>query len=273
MMRRVFSTLSSSSSRFDVVVVGGGPTGGSLVISLASQFPHLRVALLDRTWTSSPPPVAPPDVPDMRVLALSPASMNFLSQCGVWDKIARTFPYYDMKVWDAMSAGEISFHSSELNVPMLGSVVENNVLQSAVAQRLQEIMAGKNNLEIISPDELVAVDPALPEPSMLPSLNGFPQKIFSSGFPFFLPDAPAAQHPHITAVLKSGRRIEASLIVGCDGANSALKKLMKTKTIGWDYQQRAVVSTVQLAENTGVMSTCWQRFLPNGPIAILPSSK
>lgn len=40
------------------------------------------------------------------------------------------------------------------------------------------------------------------------------------------------------------------------------------RTVGWSYEQRGVVATVE----TGTPNhTAWQRFLPNGPLALLPA--
>ena len=39
----------------------------------------------------------------------------------------------------------------------------------------------------------------------------------------------------------------------------------------WQYDQSAVVATLQV-QSIGGNSTAWQRFLPNGPVALLPVS-
>lgn len=63
--------------------------------------------------------------------------------------------------------------------------------------------------------------------------------------------------------------LHAQLVVGADGANSAVRRLSDMGTWGWDYASRAVVATV---ETEAHHSTAWQRFLPHGPVAILPTS-
>lgn len=55
--------------------------------------------------------------------------------------------------------------------------------------------------------------------------------------------------------------------VGADGSKSRVKELAGISTTGWKYSQNAIICTVQHMEE----SRCaWQRFLPNGPIALLP---
>ncbi|CAG8676792.1 919_t:CDS:2, partial [Scutellospora calospora] len=53
------------------------------------------------------------------------------------------------------------------------------------------------------------------------------------------------------------------------GINSIVRSFANIESLGWDYNAHAVVATLQvnpLAENV----TAWQRFLPTGPIAMLP---
>ncbi len=69
------------------------------------------------------------------------------------------------------------------------------------------------------------------------------------------------------------RRLAARLLVGADGANSPVRRFAGIESRGWDYDRHAVVATVQL-EGAGwggeARKTAYQRFLPTGPIALLP---
>lgn len=57
------------------------------------------------------------------------------------------------------------------------------------------------------------------------------------------------------------------LQVGADGSKSCVRELARIQTTGWKYSQSAIICTVEHA----VENFCaWQRFLPNGPIALLP---
>jgi len=57
------------------------------------------------------------------------------------------------------------------------------------------------------------------------------------------------------------------LKVGADGGKSRVRELAGFKTTGWNYSQNAIICTV---EHTSANHCAWQRFLPNGPIALLP---
>lgn len=71
--------------------------------------------------------------------------------------------------------------------------------------------------------------------------------------------------------LDNGQELLSQLVVGADGVNSVVRKYAGIETVGWDYQQKGVVATLELSlENC---NTAWQRFLPSGPIAMLPLGK
>lgn len=55
--------------------------------------------------------------------------------------------------------------------------------------------------------------------------------------------------------------------VGADGSKSRVRELAGIRTTGWNYSQNAIICTVEhTEENRGA----WQRFLPKGPLALLP---
>lgn len=55
--------------------------------------------------------------------------------------------------------------------------------------------------------------------------------------------------------------------VGADGGKSRVRELAGFKITGWNYSQNAVICTV---EHPVENQCAWQRFLPSGPIALLP---
>lgn len=55
--------------------------------------------------------------------------------------------------------------------------------------------------------------------------------------------------------------------VGADGGKSHVRELAGFGTTGWNYSQNAIICTV---EHTIENRCAWQRFLPAGPIALLP---
>jgi 2-octaprenylphenol hydroxylase len=136
-----------------------------------------------------------------------------------------------MHVWDAGGNGEIHFNSADVGAPLLGHIVENRVIVSALTQRIGAF----DNIDMIHPARLTAL-----------AVNG----------------------SHAVLTLDDNRRMETPLVVGADGARSGVRELTGITTRGWEYQQKAVVATVttELAHR----ETAWQRFMPTGPLAFLP---
>lgn len=169
---------------------------------------------------------------DLRVVGLAPSSIALLSDLGVWTAIsdARVGPYRHMHVWDAQSGASIDFNAASEGRQLLGCIVENSLIQSLLWQALEA--AGVRRL---CPVEV-------------------------TGF--------AAREDRVVLELADGEALAARLLVAADGASSPLRALAGIRTRGRDYAQRAVVAHVSTERPHD--HTAWQRFLPSGPLALLP---
>jgi 2-octaprenylphenol hydroxylase len=65
-----------------------------------------------------------------------------------------------------------------------------------------------------------------------------------------------------------GRELVSRLVVGADGAHSLVRECAGLPVRTRDYRQLAIVATVRTAR--AHQNTAWQRFLPTGPLALLP---
>jgi ubiquinone biosynthesis monooxygenase Coq6 len=76
-----------------------------------------------------------------------------------------------------------------------------------------------------------------------------------------------------TVTTDQGVEISARLLVGADGGNSPVRQFANIESFGWDYNNHAIVATLRL-ELSGNLpnNSAYQRFLPTGPIALLPVS-
>lgn len=210
------------------VIIVGGAIVGA-TLACALANTRLRVAVIE----AKPPALDwPEDSVDLRVSALTLSSLRILAALEVWPDIAaRISPFREMHVWDSMGSGLIHFDSADIGEATLGYIVENRVIQSALFKRARTCA----NIDWLSGTDVSALD-LLPEQAILCSADG--------------------------------RELSASLVVGADGSNSAVRRLAGITTRGWDHRQTAVVTVVNISGCH--QATAWQRFLPTGPLAFLP---
>jgi len=69
-------------------------------------------------------------------------------------------------------------------------------------------------------------------------------------------------------ILKSGELLQAPLIIGADGAKSMMRQIANISTIGHEYGQSGVVTTI--SHEKPHFNTAYEHFRPNGPFASLP---
>lgn len=213
---------------YDIVIVGAGMAGATLAASLIDS--GLNVAVLEG---AAPQDVRADDPMDLRVSAITRASQQIFTAIQAWSGMVarRVSPFREMHVWDAGSDGIIHFDSADVGEDTLGHIIENRVVQIALWERLQQA----NNIALLSPAACMGLKRA---------------------------------HPRVEVQLADGSSVSAALVVGADGAQSRVRHFAAIPTHGWEYDQHAVVATVQ--PEYPHCETAWQRFLPSGPLAFLP---
>ncbi|EQD58412.1 Ubiquinone biosynthesis hydroxylase, UbiH/UbiF/VisC/COQ6 [mine drainage metagenome] len=205
---------------------------GAGMVGAAAALALARQGYTVQLLDAAPPPAPPgPDL-DLRVVALAPSSARLLATLGVWPlaERERVASYRAMHVWDAASGAAFDFDAGLLDAQCLGWIVENRLLQWVLWQAL--LQAG-----VVLRSATQAVGHAV--------------------------DADGAR-----VDLADGDSLRARLLLAADGRDSPLRQTAGIGVRGRDYGQRAVVAHLRSARPHA--HTAWQRFLPGGPLALLP---
>jgi 2-octaprenylphenol hydroxylase len=213
---------------YDVIIVGAGMVGAALACALDGSA--LRIAVIEAR-----PPARdwPADSTDLRVSAITQASQRIFTAVDAWPTMVaqRVSPFREMHVWDAGSGGVIHFDSAHIGRDTLGYIIENRVIQYALLQRMDR----SGDITWVCPARVTSMT--------------------------------RADHAVILG-LDDGTALHGKLVIGADGADSKIRQLAGIPVSRRDYDQRAVVATVETA--LPHRETAWQRFLPTGPLAFLP---
>lgn len=210
------------------VVIVGGGMVGAALACALGDSP-LRVCVLE----SGSAPLPPGKEYDLRVSAVTAGSKSILDAVGAWDLIAsrRVAPISGMHVWDEGGEGSIDFDSAELGVPALGYIVENGLILHSLVERMRQFA----NIEYRNG---VSWDVLEPEPA------------------------------YIRIGLGDGASLRAALVVGADGAASAVRKAAGIQSRSSGFDQKAIVGVVHSERRHEFIAR--QRFLETGPLAFLP---
>ncbi len=245
----------------DVAVVGGGMVGAAAALALARA--GFSTALLE---ARAPAPWSADAEVDLRVVGLAPSSVMLLDELGVWTSIrtARASPYTHMHVWEAGSGAAIDFDAASEGRDRLGYIVENSLVQWTLWQALDAAQgcasaAGAGGAEAAAAQGCASAAGAGSAGLAAAGVRRLcPAEV--KGF--------EAREDRILLELADGETLAAGLLVAADGAASPLRQLAGIGTRGRDYAQCAVVAHV--ATERPHENTAWQRFLPGGPLALLP---
>lgn len=219
----------------DIVIAGGGTIGLATAALLATgeHASAFRIVVLDAGAFPERPQSH--EIP-LRVSALSPASTGTLDRVGAWASVAAgpCCAYDRMRVWDASAPPEgsatLAFDADEFGVPHLGYVAANEHVRAALL------------------DVLAATSVKLRFDAPIAGLDD------------------SHERPRLTLV--DGTRLDADLIIAADGARSFVRDAAGIALKSRIYRQTAFVTHVETERPH--CDTAWQRFLPEGPIGLLP---
>jgi ubiquinone biosynthesis monooxygenase Coq6 len=206
---------------------------------------NLKIALVESQSLGTTRSFAlPPTQFSNRCSSLTPSSVRFLDSIGVWQHVdrSRVQDYDEMQVWDGISGARIEFDwPVEKRGQTIAYMTENLNLTSGLLKRIDEL----GGVEILDGEKVESI--SLAEETEEMNLTGWP-----------------------LVSLSGGRKLVARLLVGADGANSPVRSFAGIESRGWDYERHGVVATLESKGGREGPTTAYQRFLPTGPVAMLP---
>lgn len=169
---------------------------------------------------------------DIRVSAITGASRNFFSFIGTWEIMQgmRTGQVRQMEIWDEGGKGSLHLDAAQTGEACLAHIIENSVIRAALYERLKTLA----NVRYLEQTQV--------------TFGSF-----------------AEDHVQLTV---NGEQIRTRLLVGADGARSAVRDWAQIPCSGWSFDQTAIVATVRTELPHDF--TAYQRFLQTGPLAFLP---
>lgn len=213
----------------DIAIIGAGLVGSVLALALA----RTPGAAFDVVLADGAPGPRTPD--DIRAYAIAAGTRRMLDTLGVWALVEDAaqpvsgFDISDTRLADAVRPIIASFEGEAADGEPFAHFVDGRELMRAVSRRLSEAGARIRWGQRL---ESLSVDAA------------------AASLAFG--DGP----------------VRARLVVGADGARSAVRRAARIGRIGWPYGQSAIVTII--GHEVPHDGRAVQHFLPGGPFAMLP---
>ena len=212
------------------IVIAGGGMIGTS-LALALAPLGLRVAVVEAIARKQH---QQPSFDD-RSTALSRSTQRMFEAMGLWDAVvAASTPIASIHVSDKGRFGFSHIDAEEQGVEALGYVVINRVL----GEVLQSNLSAAKNVDVFCPARIESIELGPEQASATLSSDDGDQTL------------------------------TCKLLVAADGANSAVREMMGISAQQREYGQRAVIGNLLPEKNMD--HRAFERFTPQGPLAILP---
>ncbi|MDC9729486.1 MAG: 2-octaprenyl-6-methoxyphenyl hydroxylase [Methyloprofundus sp.] len=213
---------------YDVLIVGGGLAGNCLALAL--QANSLKVAIVEASTPAELQASAAGD----RALALANGTVRLLNMLGVWQQAkSKATAIKNIHISDQGHFGKTRLSAQKEKVDALGYVITARDLEAAVFELVQQ-----SDVQLINPARVMGI--SSDEHSAYLSLK------------------------HNNEALN----LSAKLVVGADGGQSSVRKLLDIQQAVTEYQQTAIVTTIKT--DVAHQNIAYERFTASGPLALLP---
>ncbi len=224
--------MTNNALQYDVVIAGAGLAGASIALALTklknASGQPLSIALIEAFELNH----QLPKNYDARVIALSHGSAQYLQTLGAWSSLkSEAMAINDIHVSDKGHYGKARLQASDYDVSALGYVCEIQ----AIGNSLLTPLHGMDNVDILAPESIANIN---------------------------------WQRDLVEVALKSGKSIEAKLLLGCDGGHSLCRAQANIDVHESDYQQVAIIANV--STQIPHKGRAFERFSDSGPVALLP---
>ncbi|RKG42183.1 MULTISPECIES: 2-octaprenyl-6-methoxyphenyl hydroxylase [Acinetobacter] len=220
----------------EVIIVGGGMVGLSLALMLAKA--NIGVKLLEaiKYPNYDDANLAPYHSSfDARNSALSRRSVQIYQELGLWDALQEhAVPILEVNITEQGSFGKARLLADQEKVESFGQVIENAWL-------------GRVLLTEVKQEPLIEL------------IDGVQVTSLTQDADFAYIEAKRGDYTH---------KLQAKIVIAADGRDSFCRKALGVGASEHDYDQVAIVTTVQTSKPHGHVG--FERFSPLGPLALLP---
>ncbi len=215
-------------NHYDLIIVGAGLAGNCLALALKNS--GMNVAIVE---AASRQQLRDSPIGD-RALALAAGTAQLLQTLGAWDGIVdKATAITNIHVSDRGHFGKTRLSASDYDVDALGYVINARDIEEHVADLVEQTSITRfyetRVAGLMSGNDAVNVNLRQRDQSL---------------------------------------NLAAQLLVGADGGQSTVRKLLEIPQQVTEYGQTALVTTVQSSLPHG--NTAYERFTEQGPLALLP---
>ena len=219
--------------KFDIIIIGGGMVGATLACALSELNKNaLKIALIDAAA-----PFSHHAHQDKRLIALNDSNCCLFEKLGIWgDLLPFGAPIEQVHVSHQGHFGMIRLSPQTLGLTTLGYVIPAKDINTVLFSYLQK----KENITLFFSEKLLEL-----------TQDENTDQVF------------------ITVSTASGeKKYRADVVIGADGSDSTVRRLLNIPIQKIDYQQSALVTVTELTREH--KNIAYERFQEQGAIAMLP---